>query len=197
MDYYKMLGQLVKDNNGIITAKEVTELGIPRTYIVELVKEGNLKRYERGVYITVQNDFDMMYCFQMRFAQIIFSHESALFLHGYLEDYPQANVVTVKTGTNTKILTKSGARVHSIRPELFTLGETEKETRFRRTVRAYDIERSICDIVRNRRRVDNEVLVSTLRKYNNSPEKDISKLLDYAEKLKVSKILNTYLDFMY
>lgn len=197
MDYYKMLGQLVNDNKGIITAKEVTELGIPRTYIAELVKKGTLKRYERGVYISVQNDFDMMYCFQMRFAQIIFSHESALFLHGYLEDFPQANVVTVKTGINTKILTKSGARVHSIRPELYTLGETEVETRYGRTVRVYDIERSICDIVRNRRRIDNEVLVSTLRKYNNSPEKDISKLLDYAEKLKVSKILNTYLDFMY
>lgn len=197
MDYYKMLGQLVNDNKGIITAKEVTELGIPRTYIAELVKKGALKRYERGVYISVQNDFDMMYCFQMRFTQIIFSHESALFLHGYLEDFPQANVVTVKTGINTKILTKSGARVHSIRPELYTLGETKVETRYGRTVRVYDIERSICDIVRNRRRIDNEVLVSTLRKYNNSPEKDISKLLDYAEKLKVSKILNTYLDFMY
>ena len=35
-----------------------------------------------------------------------------------------------------------------------------------------------------------------LKKYKGSPEKDFSKLIDYAEKLKVAKVLNNYLEFL-
>jgi len=196
MDYYTMLRQLVEDNNGIISTREVTELGIPRTYLSEMVKQGLLERYERGIYISVTSNNDKMYCFQMRFAQVVFSHESALFLHHYIEKVPSRLVVTVRTGTNTKNLMKSGTRVHSIRSELFTLGEIKKETDFGRIVGTYDIERTICDVVRNRSKIENEIIVSVLKKYKDSPKKDFSRLFSYAENLKVAKILYNYLEFL-
>lgn len=196
MDYTKMLKKLVDDNDGIISTKMVTELGIPRTYLSELIKKGMLERYKRGIYISTQSNDDKMYCFQMRFSQAIFSHESALFLHQYIEKMPEQPIVTVKTGTNTKNLVNNGARVHSIRQDLYTLGETEIKTRYGRNVRTYNIERSICDIIRNRSRVDSEIIVSTVKKYNDSPEKDFSRLITYAQELKVAKILNNYLEFL-
>lgn len=196
MDYTKMLKKLVDDNDGIISTKMVTELGIPRTYLSELIKKGMLERYKRGIYISTQSNDDKMYCFQMRFSQATFSHESALFLHQYIEKMPEQPIVTVKTGTNTKNLVNNGARVHSIRQDLYTLGETEIKTRYGRNVRTYNIERSICDIIRNRSRVDSEIIVSTVKKYNDSPKKDFSRLITYAEELKVAKILNNYLEFL-
>ena len=72
MDYYSMLRQIVKDSGGIISTKEVTGRGIPRTYISEMVKQGLLERYERGIYKSVTSNNDEMYCFQIRFAQVIF-----------------------------------------------------------------------------------------------------------------------------
>lgn len=196
MDYTKMLEKLVDDNDGVISTKMVTELGIPRIYLSELIKKGMLERYERGIYVSTNNNDDKMYCFQMRFSQAIFSHESALFLHKYIDKMPEQAIVTVKTGTNTKNLLNNGARVHSIRQNLFTLGEIDRETRYGRSVRTYNIERSICDIIRNRSRIDSSIIVSTLKKYNDSPEKDFSKLTIYAEELKVVKILNSYLEFL-
>lgn len=196
MDYSEMLKQLVDNNNGVISTKMVTETGIPRIYLSEFVKKGMLERYERGIYISTQGNEDQMYCFQMRFSQATFSHESALFLQQYIKKMPEQPVVTVKTGTNTKNLVNTGARVHSIRPNLYTLGEIERKTRYGRSVRTYDIERSICDIIRTRSRIDSDIIVSTLKKYNDSPEKDFSKLIAYAEKLKVAKILNSYLEFL-
>lgn len=197
MDYYAMLRQLVEDNGGIISTKEVTGMGIPRTYISEMVKQGLLERYERGIYKSVASNNDEIYCFQIRFAQVIFSHESALFLHHYMEEAPDQLVVTVRTGTNTKTLLKSGVRVHSIRSELLTLGEVKKETKLGRIVRTYDIERTICDIVRNRSKIENEIIVGVLKKYKNSPNKDFSRLFSYAETLKVAKILNNYFEFLH
>lgn len=196
MDYTKMLEKLVDDNDGVISTKMVTELGIPRIYLSELIKKGMLERYERGIYVSTNNNDDKMYCFQMRFSQAIFSHESALFLQKYIDKMPEQAIVTVKTGTNTKNLLNNGARVHSIRQNLFTLGEIDRETRYGRSVRTYNIERSICDIIRNRSRIDSSIIVSTLKKYNDSPEKDFLKLTIYAEELKVVKILNSYLEFL-
>lgn len=196
MDYSKMLQKLIDDNDGVISTKMVTEFGIPRIYLSEFVKRGILKRYERGIYIALESNGDKMYCFQMRFPQATFSHESALFLQQYINKMPEYPVVTVKTGTNTKNLVSNGTRVHSIRPTLYTLGEIEEKTCYGRSVRTYNIERSICDIIRSRSRIDSDIIVSTLKKYNDSPEKDFSKLIVYAEKLKVAKILNSYLEFL-
>lgn len=196
MDYIETLKKLVDDNDGVISTKMVTELGIPRIYLSELIKKGILERYKRGIYISAQSNDDKMYCFQMRFLQVTFSHESALFLHHYIEKMPEQPIVTVKTGTNTKNLVNNGARVHSIRQNLYTLGEIEIKTHHGRSVRAYNVERSICDIIRSRSRIDNEIIVRTIKKYNDSPEKDFSKLIAYAEELKIAKILNNYLGFL-
>lgn len=196
MDYTKMLKKLVDDNDGVISTKMVTELGIPRIYLSELIKKGMLERYKRGIYISTQSNNDKMYCFQMRFSQMKFSHESALFLHQYIEKMPEQPIVTVKTGTNTKNLMNNGARVHSIRQNLYTLGEAEIKTCYGRSVQTYNIERSICDIIRSRSRINSEIIVNTVKKYNDSPEKDLSKLIAYAEKLKVEKILDNYFKFL-
>lgn len=196
MDYSKMLQRLIADNDGVISTKKATEYGIPRIYLSEFVKKGILERYERGIYISHEGNGDKMYCFQMRFPQTTFSHESALFLQQYIKKMPEHPIVTVKTGTNTKNLLNNGARVHSIRPAIYTLGEIEGKTSYGKSVRMYDVERSICDIIRNRSRIDNDIIVSVLKKYKGSPEKDFSKLIDYAEKLKVAKVLNNYLEFL-
>lgn len=196
MDYSKMLIQLVDDNDGVISTRMVTEKGIPRIYLSEFIKKGMLERYERGIYISAQSKDDQMYCFQMRFPQTTFSHESALFLHQYIPKMSDQSIVTVKTGTNTKTLVNNGTRVHSIQPNLYTLGEIVIKTCNGRSVRTYDVERSICDIVRNRSRISNDIIISALKKYNDSSEKDFSKLIAYAKKLKVAKILNNYLEFL-
>ncbi|NMM65818.1 transcriptional regulator [Clostridium sp. P21] len=195
MDYSKMLRQLIRENGGIVSTKMASEHGIPRIYLSDFVKKGILQRFERGIYIST-NSIDDMYCFQMRFDQSIFSHESALYLHQYLKDPPEQKNVTVKTGMNTKSLIRSGAKVYSIKMELYLLGTTEIITNYGRIVRSYDIERSICDIIRSRSKVNNEIIVKSLKIYNDSPEKDLSKLMEYAKKLNVLRILNGYLEFL-
>lgn len=196
MDYSKMLRKLIAENNGVISTKMVSENGIPRIYLSDFVKKRILERFERGIYISTDSTDDKMYCFQMRFSQSIFSHQAALYLHNYLEISPEQPIVTVKTGTNTKSLINSGAKVYSIRSELYSLGEIETKTVYGRIVQTYDVERSLCDIIRSRSKIDNEIIVKSLKKYNESLEKNFSKFMDYAEKLKVAKILSGYLEFL-
>lgn len=196
MDYSKKLEEIIESNYGIISSKMVTDAEVPRVYLSKFVKEKKLERCERGIYMATNVKNDKMFTFQLRYTQTVFSHESALFLHHYTEKMPKELAVTVKTGTNTKTLVSTGSKVFSIRADLFELGEIQMETCFGRKVNTYNIERSICDIIRSRNKMNNAFILDTLKRYNNSSEKDFMKLFSYAKKMNVAKILNTYYEFI-
>lgn len=196
MDYINKLKDLIKKYNGVISTKIVSEAGIPRSYLSEFIKRGIIKRLERGIYISKNCADDEMYRFQMKYGQAIFSHDSALFLYEFLDEKPQVHKVTVKTGVNTKNLVNSGAKVYSIKKDLYSLGITTIKTRHGHTVKVYNIERTICDLIRSRSQIEHGIIIEALKKYNNSPNKNFVNLIKYAEQFRVAKILTSYLEFL-
>jgi hypothetical protein len=58
----------------------------------------------------------------------------------------------------------------------------------------YDKERTICDIVRSRSRIDEETYVNAIRNYVRLPKKNLPKLFDYAEKMGLSRKLHEVLE---
>ena len=81
MDYKDRLEKLIAEKDGLITTKEVEELGIPRFYLTRFTRDGKLERVAQGVYLTPDVFDDEMYRLQARSKRIIFSHETALYLH--------------------------------------------------------------------------------------------------------------------
>jgi hypothetical protein len=63
-------------------------------------------------------------------------------------------------------------------------------------VRAYDLERTLCDVVRGRRVVDAQVVNPAMKQYARSSEKDVQKLLGYARALGVEKKVRNYLEVL-
>lgn len=61
---------------------------------------------------------------------------------------------------------------------------------------AYDLERTLCDIVRGRRVVDVQVVNPAMKQYARSGGKDVQKLLDYAQALGVEKKIRNYLEVL-
>lgn len=196
MDYAFKLQNLIKKNNGIISTKLVTEAGIPRTYLSEFVKKGKLERLERGIYLADDCYDDEMYRFQIKFTQAIFSHDTALFFYDLTDRDPLKYSVTVKTGVNTKSIRESGAKVYSIKPGLYELGLTTAETPYNRIVKTYNMERTICDIIRSRSQMDIEILTAALKRYTNRKDKNLPQLMRYAEKFKIQNVLRQYLEVL-
>ena len=196
MDYSTKLEKLIQKNNGVISTKKVTEAGIPRTYLSEFVKRGILERLERGVYISKDCYDDEMYRLQIKYEQAIFSHDTALFLHDLTDRDPLQYAVTVKTGYNTKNIKASGAKVYTIKKELYDLGLITVKTSFDRVVKTYNMERTICDIVRSRSQVDIEILIDALKRYTKRKDKNLPQLMRYADKFRITSILRKYLELL-
>lgn len=60
-------------------------------------------------------------------------------------------------------------------------------------IRIYDIERCVCDAIKFRNKIGIDVCSEIIDNYLARPERNISKLLDYARQLRVGTILENYL----
>lgn len=196
MDYSTKLEELIQKNDGFVFTKTVSETGIPRTYLSEFVKRGILERLERGVYISKDCYDDEMYRLQIKYTQAVFSHDTALFLHDLTDRDPLQYSVTVKAGYNAKNIKDSGAKVYSIKKDLYDLGLITAKTPFNRVVKTYDMERTICDIVRSRSQMDIEILTDALKRYTKRKDKNLSQLMRYADKFRITSILRKYLEVL-
>ena len=196
MNYTEKLIALINEHNGIIFTKHVTEEGIPRTYISELVKNGVLERLERGVYITKDSFDDEMYRLQAKYAYAIFSHDSALFLHDLTDRDPIQYSVTVPAGYNSANIQTSGVKVFSIKKELYELGSNTGRTVFGREIKCYDMERTICDIIRSRNQMDIAIVTDAIKRYVKRKDKNLPQLMRYAESFRVTKLLRSYMEVL-
>lgn len=133
---------------------------------------------------------------QLRKSKMVYSHETALFLHDLTDRDPVAYCVTVPTGYNTSRLKQDGLIVYTIKKELLDLGICTKQTTFGNDIRVYNMERTICDILRDRKNQDVVVVSDALKRYIRRPDKDLNRLMKYAGILRVEKVLRNYLEVL-
>ena len=62
-------------------------------------------------------------------------------------------------------------------------------THYGNTVCAYNMERTICDIVQNKNKMDIQVFQIALKEYVGNDKKNIPALMHYAKELNVNKII--------
>ena len=196
MKYKDRLEKLIVEKDGLITTEQVEESRIPRYFLTLLMRNGKLERVARGVYLTPDAFDDEMYRLQARNNRIIFSHETALYLHGLTDRDPLELSVTVPRGYNATNLRKEGIRVYTVKKEFFQMGIIELKTIYGRPVKAYNLERTICDIVRNRNNMDIAILNDAIKRYIDYQGRNIPQLLRYAKKLNVQKIIRKYMEIL-
>ena len=108
MTKFEQLDSMLEQGNGYITTRAVTEQGISKPYFAEYARSRELERVAHGVYQSRDAWPDDMYVLHLRNSNIIFSHQSALALHGMMEREPHYIYVTVKQGYNATHLRKQG-----------------------------------------------------------------------------------------
>ncbi len=186
----------IKMNNGIITTLQVLQLGYSKTMLTKYVKAGLLTRSNHGIYTLPDAVNDDMVTLMMRSSKIIFSHGTALFLNGLSNRTPFQHEVTIPSNASLPASIKDECICYYIKPSLHTLGMIEKDTTFGNTVRCYNIERTICDLLRSRSRCDEEIVISALKNYAAFKEKNLNLLGDYAKHMKVEKVLKRYMEVL-
>lgn len=196
MNHKEKILNYLKENNGVITTQYCKEEGIPRVYLTRLVEENILSRADRGIYISKQGDYDEYYFFQHKFKKTVFSYETALYLQGLTDKIPQLIEASVPYSYKINNL-PNNVKLYYVKSDISDMGAIEVKTIYQNKVRAYNIERIICDFVQNKNNIDPEVYVKTIRGYASSKNSDINKLFIYAKKMGIIEKVRTTMEVIY
>jgi len=99
MNHKKRLEKLIQKHHGTILSSDLDEYKIPRVYLQMYVAEGKLEKVDRGVYVSNDAIEDEMYAIQTKYPKLIYSHETALFIHGLSDRTPFQTQQLYQAGT--------------------------------------------------------------------------------------------------
>ena len=194
--YMELLSKLIKINNGYITSKQVTELGIHRMYLNIMLNKGMIEKVAKGIYIDKNLVEDVFFTFQLQYPKIIYARFTALYLYNLTEIYPSSFDITVDYNYHVDKINAEHSVIKCKNDNLH-LGEITTVTPLGNEVRAYDRERCICDIIRFKNKLDLEQVKKSVKMYINSKEKDLQKLRDYAKQLKIYEEVMNFVGMYY
>lgn len=181
--------------HGIITTKQVTESGMHRNVLQKLVKDGDLYRYGRGLYVQSDTWEDEFYLLQCKYGRGIYSHDTALYLLGYSDRTPAKFTMTFPKGYNAPSLKQENIIVKRVVPDNYSFGTIEIKSPYGNPIKIYNLEKTLCDIVRGSG-CDIQVINSAMKRYATSKEKDIYRLMKYAEQLRVKPKVLHYMEVL-
>ena len=187
---------MAQENNGTVTSAMVTDAGLSRSVLKYLCDQGRLERSGRGVYILPEIWDDEMYILQTRYKRGIFSHETALFLWGLTDRTPNHYCMTFPATYNVSSARKDNIRISQAIKNLYELGVTEAKTPNQNTVKVYDRERTLCDILRKGSKTDIQIITQAFKEYVKLPDRNIALLSEYSKQLRVSDKVRSYLEVL-
>ena len=188
--------ETIKNNNNMITTEQLVALGFSKTLLTKYTNAKLLERVSHGVYMLPDSLEDDMYILMLHSGKIVFSHDSALFLNGLSDRTPFKHSITIPSNSSLSAAIKLQCNCFYIKPELHELGLTSRKTTFGNEVRCYNTERTICDLIRSRSRCDEEMVISAIKNYASSSNKNLNLLASYSEMLKVQKALKKYMEVL-
>jgi predicted transcriptional regulator of viral defense system len=196
MTSLEKLTAIAQEHGGLIETKVAAEHGVSKAMLYKLCKENKIHRIVKGQYLLPEDLQDELLSISKRSDKIIFSHETALFLHGISDRTPFEHTITAPTNCVPSAAIKAECKVYYIKEDLFELGRTILKTPAGNDVPVYDLERTICDVIRSRNKLGTETFLAALKQYATSPKKNLNRLNDYAKQLRVANILRRYLEVL-
>ncbi len=188
----EIIESIMKMNNGYVTSKELSNLGIHRMYLNIMKEKGMIEKVGNGIYIDSSKIEDSYFVFGLELSNIIYSHMTALYFHGLSIKAPndKYDITVPNNYFNYKI---KNHNVFYVDKNIYELGLTQVDTPMGNKVKSYDIERCVCDIIRSKNRMDSEFVKYSIREYIKRKDKDLVKLSKYADKMGIK---NEVMDFM-
>ena len=191
MKYENSILKLFK--NGYLTTKAVDENNIPRFYLTKLIRDNKIERVSRGVYIKKNVLADEFVILQSKSKNAIYSNTTALYLHGFSDRIPIKYDITINNGYNGSLQKEDNVNLFYTKKELLGLGVINYKLDSGNIIKVYDLEKTICDIIKNKKKIDGEIFNKAVREYFYSKKKNTLKLYEYAKKMNIyNKVRDTF-----
>ena len=193
MENIEILKKFIEKNNGILLSSDVRKLNIHKQYIKLLCDENYIERKEKGVYVKKGKNVNDFFLLQQRYKTGIFSHNTALYFYNLTDRTPLKYDLTFQNNIRVKDEIVSS---HYTKADYFEIGQTELKLQDGTTIKIYDLERTIIDILRDRNKIDLQIFNTAINGYMKRKDKNLVKLSKYAKIFKQENLLRKYMEVL-
>jgi len=183
-------------NEGIITTADSVKSSVSKKDYYRFLKENEFQKVGPGVYASKDTWVDALALIHKRCPQAVISHDEALYYYGLIDHEPETPTMTIYSGYNAGRLRASGYKVFYVKKENLNTGATTVTDFLGNEIPMYDMERTMCDMIRNRSSFEIQDFNTALKAYVKRKDKDISKLYDYAKLFRIEKIVQNYMEVL-
>ena len=194
----ELLKELAKQTGGVITTSQIEKAGISRVLIPTFIDEGVLVKEGRGIYYYADEFPDELQIIQTNNPKVIYSYGIALYLWDMSDRTPHKYDITVPQGFNASRIKKDHAdlNIHYMNPDKWEIGITETTTPIGNTVKLYNRERCIIDLIKRKDKIEKQLYLHALHVYFADSTTDKTALIKYAKIFNIEAKVRDYMDVL-
>ena len=188
IQHYK---DIFENYGGMMRTKDLEQEKIRYRNVQQLIEAGLVEKVRYGYYQWVRpDDFSEAGTVIRLFPDAILCMDTALRYYGYSDRTPGEwhLAVSKDSGKSRFKIDYPFVKPYYVEPAVLELGLTWGSIDGHE-VRIYNKDRVICDCLRYRNKMDKEIFNKAIRAYIEDPGKNIPKLMEYAEALRVKKVV--------
>ena len=181
-------------NHDYLTPGIAGKSGISKFKFYKYIHENGLEPISRGLYAVRDDWVDELYVLHQRCPNAVFSHDEAFYYHGLTDREPFVYTFTIYSGYNTHRLTRNGTcKAYTVKKELLDVGKITVRDNSGNMILMYDLERTICDLMRSRSSIEVQDFNSALKAYVSRKDKNLNRLMEYAKLFRVDNVIRRYM----
>lgn len=187
------LTTLFEQNNGYLTRSQLPDKST-YNHLLFLVREGVVERVKQGVYHYLTSSFDdtMIDVGKIVPGGVLCLY-SAWSYYDLSVQIPHSFNIAIEKNRKITLPDFPPISLYYWKQEYQELGVVEQEIDGYK-VKIYNIEKSVCDAVKYRNKIGRETTAEILKNYLKRKDRNLSLLMEYAKKMRIEKILRTYME---
>ena len=192
MNNESKIKRFLDDNNGYISTSDFLKLNISKPLIKKYIDNGLIRKVSHGLYINSNLLDDDDYILQRRYPNIIYSYNTALYMLNLSNKVSDKKDITI----NNRKRVVGDYNIHYVSDKYYDIGIIEINTMFGNSIKVYNAERCICDMLKSEKDFDLELQNRVLDYYFSSKDKNIELLLEYSKIFNIYEKVNTIVEVM-
>ncbi|MFT9266974.1 type IV toxin-antitoxin system AbiEi family antitoxin domain-containing protein [Oenococcus sp.] len=188
-----IIWRFIREHHGQVTIADVESIGLSKKVLYRMAQANQIEKLDPGVFIDPKEFGDNLAGLQYRFPKGIYFKDTALFLHGMIDRTPEIYEMNFPMSNPHSASQNTQVKMYRQIERLYSIGIEKVKSPGGHLVKTYNIERTLCDIIRKRDQTDAETLGQAMRNYAVMPKKNLLRLIEYADLFKVKEEIENYM----
>lgn len=159
----------------------------------KMARSGEITRIKKGVYIDMEHPlFDERILISNMYPRAVFCLLSSLSIYGLTTSLPNSHNIALQRNTKVSVPDYPNIQVYYWGDMSYSLGIIDMEIADH-NIKIYNPEKSVCDAIRHRGKIGEDITLEVIKNYMHLPNKDLIKLMQYAKVLRIATITEQYI----